>query len=498
LLLEGTDIQELLAQIRAEHGSAAKIISADRVRTAGVAGLFAKQRYELTVEIADGSGAGALGTTTAAAPTGATSPAAATSPADSLVALVEAQEQEMRPYLGWDESAKADSAMRAAQEISTGTASFADVLSGYGAQGWKVPAVSSAVRTPATTTEPEAAEPEVPEPDVAPSHLSPWAAAVWKSTTPVVTPLDMSILSGAASAGPKQTDPNAIDTAAIDTKPTWAEPRPAETAPAELVPAATMPAATMPAEPAPTATAPESTHQSLAIPRNEPTQLTADTPLPIALAQLGLPAELAEMITGSDWYREISRVVKLLPEAPSLPARAGEVLVIIGELRAALEVARTVGETLNLPSSQVLVAASGSIGTDIPAGRRVAEVGQAAKRVAKLRHESALPLILVVDSAAARPTADGGGNDWARSIVERVGATSVWAVVDATRKTADSSAWLASIGHADALAVHGCAVTGDPAAVLQLGVPVAMIDSRTATPAIWAELLCRRLEEVTE
>ncbi|MGF1662006.1 MAG: hypothetical protein ACFCVG_05995 [Kineosporiaceae bacterium] len=51
LLFEGPDLETLLAQVRAEHGAAARIVKAERVRTGGVAGFFARQTYELTVSI---------------------------------------------------------------------------------------------------------------------------------------------------------------------------------------------------------------------------------------------------------------------------------------------------------------------------------------------------------------------------------------------------------------------------------------------------------------
>src|ERR1043165_8896578 len=53
LLLEGRDLEELLAQVRAEHGPDAVIVSAEKVRTGGVGGLFGTQKYELTVEVPD-------------------------------------------------------------------------------------------------------------------------------------------------------------------------------------------------------------------------------------------------------------------------------------------------------------------------------------------------------------------------------------------------------------------------------------------------------------
>ncbi|WP_201308979.1 hypothetical protein, partial [Puerhibacterium puerhi] len=62
LLLEGDDLARLLEHVRAELPGAA-VVRAERVRSGGVAGLFAKERYELVVDVPDGvaDGAGLTG-----------------------------------------------------------------------------------------------------------------------------------------------------------------------------------------------------------------------------------------------------------------------------------------------------------------------------------------------------------------------------------------------------------------------------------------------------
>ncbi|WP_432564128.1 hypothetical protein [Kineococcus sp. SYSU DK003] len=56
LLLEGSDLQELLTQAREQHGPAARVVRAERIRSGGVAGFFSKERYEVTVELDGESG----------------------------------------------------------------------------------------------------------------------------------------------------------------------------------------------------------------------------------------------------------------------------------------------------------------------------------------------------------------------------------------------------------------------------------------------------------
>ncbi|MCV2392769.1 hypothetical protein OEB99_00455 [Actinotalea sp. M2MS4P-6] len=56
LLLDGQDLRALMLRVRDEMGPDAKIVRAERVRTGGIAGFFAREHYELTVELPDRPG----------------------------------------------------------------------------------------------------------------------------------------------------------------------------------------------------------------------------------------------------------------------------------------------------------------------------------------------------------------------------------------------------------------------------------------------------------
>jgi hypothetical protein len=53
LLLEGDDLEMLLTRVRAEYGPDAVLVRAERVRTGGIGGFFARERFELTIEVPD-------------------------------------------------------------------------------------------------------------------------------------------------------------------------------------------------------------------------------------------------------------------------------------------------------------------------------------------------------------------------------------------------------------------------------------------------------------
>ena len=76
---------------------------------------------------------------------------------------------------------------------------------------------------------------------------------------------------------------------------------------------------------------------------------------------------------------------------------------------------------------------------------------------------------------------------------DALGATALWAIVDATRKTADTARYLRSLGEVEALVVHNVELTSDPASVLGLEVPIFSLDGKPATPHAWAAMLCARI-----
>lgn len=83
LLLEGSDIDELLARVRVEHGPDARIVHAEQKLVGGVGGFFARRRFEIAVAV-DEEGPTSLAQAVLA-------PAAPAS-IDDLLALADAQD----------------------------------------------------------------------------------------------------------------------------------------------------------------------------------------------------------------------------------------------------------------------------------------------------------------------------------------------------------------------------------------------------------------------
>lgn len=78
--------------------------------------------------------------------------------------------------------------------------------------------------------------------------------------------------------------------------------------------------------------------------------------------------------------------------------------------------------------------------------------------------------------------------------LQALGAAAVIAVVDADRPIEESQRWLDALGQVDAIAVDNTTAVGDPASVLQLGLPVVRLDGIPVDRVTWSALLCAQLE----
>jgi hypothetical protein len=383
----------LLEQIREEYGPAARIVAADKVRSGGLGGFFARQRYEVSVEVDRPAEAGV-----SRLPGNLGLDASDSDPSlPALLELVEASQDRLRRLPEAATSAASvpelptRSLVRGGTVSTVGTA-FAEVMSGLqdGLHGVARP-------VPATA----------------------------------VTPFR----------------PATIDRADIEAQ-------------GRMI--------------------------------FEPAAAPVTGSFADALIEVGMPGAIARRATSEDAYGAVCEAIATLPETPTAPGKPGDVLVIVGELAHALPVAREAAAALRLDPSRILLAGATTAGTGLHHSKRISGAAEAHRR-ARTLHRAEVPHVVVVDSPA-----HGADDGWARSICDALGATAVWAVVDATRKTGETRRHLAAIGPVDALAVHGAVGCADPASVLALDVPVALLDSAPATPYAWAAMLAPLLTADSE
>jgi hypothetical protein len=424
VLLEGPAIEPLLAQVRQEYGSAVRIISADKVRSGGIGGFFAKQHYELSVEVPDSAEE--------------EPPPFPDEPAQTLDQMLERAEAGDR--VGAGRTAGISDTDAAAERFQPDTgAAFAELLAG----------LDTAQHVAASAP----ARPARPAPPV--------EAAPDKTDNPTVRPFRPAAATG--------TPVNGSSTRPLPPVPSLADLM------GGLGLGETPPAAP-PARSAATAyglnpTSPPKPHDSVVS----------------NLISVGMPSELAEQITGGDTYAGVLGLLAARPAAPGIPDGPGEILVLAGDLGHAVPIGKQLLAQIGADQTHLLLAGASAAGTGLHSSRIMHDAKAAAARAEKLRTAgSAWVVALDAPIGATDPL-------WVSDVCDALGATALWAVVDATRKTADTARHLRSLGEVEALVVHSVELTADPATVLGLDLPIFSLDGKPATPHSWAAMLCARI-----
>jgi hypothetical protein len=490
VLLEGPAIEPLLAQVRDEYGSSVRIISADKVRSGGIGGFFAKQHYELSVEVPD--------------PTEDSDDMAQQTVAGNgthnFERLLEQAEAHDRVSSDRAPAAPERQTRQEGRQAGLGDtgAAFAELMAGLDVAGHLgegrgpsrpragEPARPAEAREetptvrpfrPATATGSPVNAGQRPLPAALPTKPSfPERPAARERETPepreTMTPIR------AATAAPRSVSPAPFRTA----EPTPAPPRAAFAQPFTQPPAPIRSAADVYGldDPAPISPAPAApTPAALRSGELDPVQRN--------LITVGMPEAMARKITGGDTYAGVLSVLAARPAAPGIPDGPGEILVLAGEVHTAVPIAKQILEQLHVDQTHLLLAAPSTAGTGLHSSRLISSRSAAESRAEKLQ-SSEHPWVVVIEAPV-------GGTDpfWVNDMCDALGATALWAVVDATRKTADSARHLRNLGEVEALVVHSVELTADPASVLGLDVPIFSLDGKPATPHAWAAMLCARI-----
>ncbi|MGX6608196.1 hypothetical protein ACWKSP_39650 [Micromonosporaceae bacterium Da 78-11] len=268
---------------------------------------------------------------------------------------------------------------------------------------------------------------------------------------------------------------------------------PVAAAPVAAAPIAAIPelATPIPAVPvaAPVEVAPIAAPVVAAAPAPAPARVLVADPDPVVrnLVSVGMPESMANKITGGDTYAGVLSVLASRPAAPAVPDGPGEILVLAGDVNLGVPIAKALLEQIGVGENHLLLAAPSTAGTGLHSSKLISTREVAESRVEKL-HSADAPWVVVMDAPV-------GGTDplWVNEMCDAIGATAVWAIVDATRKTPDTARHLRTLGEVESLVVHGVELTGDPASVLGLDLPIFSLDGKPATPHAWAAMLCARI-----
>ncbi len=180
-------------------------------------------------------------------------------------------------------------------------------------------------------------------------------------------------------------------------------------------------------------------------------------------------------------YQAVEQLVRSLPAPPPPPRTSGAILVIAGPAR---ELSDAVGDFLRHTRPGCDVVGTFRCRLDgIGARRPVTLDSTAAARdlAAEAREHGTAPALVAVATDHR-----GAWDEAGREVIAALEPDAVWAVVDATRKPADTGRMLDRLGPVDALIATHAGETTSPATVWGLDAPVAMLDGAPATPESWA------------
>ncbi|HVM41067.1 MAG TPA: hypothetical protein VM618_09860 [Acidimicrobiia bacterium] len=500
---EAATVEEALAKVRQDLGAEARIVNAEKIRTGGIAGFFTRERYELKVEVPTGEPEPRDGVERAARNASEAATAASVHQAriTSILDLVDKVSEEERA----DVPSIVDHAAAAAYRPSTEEPAFAAVMRRIASEaglldGSGQPVQPAQAETPATRDGEATAAPA----PWLPLHVGAPTAEATVETTPLAPdavdeitdeitdeglPWMPAVDALPAGAGlvPAISFGGGADDAAADDAAESIHGHLATidltTGEGDLASAGTC--AEVPATPIPRLRLVPDLALEAALKR--PETALALPEIPGALVRLGLPGSLVPATASiDDLVPALLRELRRLPAIPTLPAHPGAVTCVTGERESALELARTISEELGLDPDDIVVASRR------PAGRQRASLAlhSAAAASEQARHWRAFGTSKVV----AVPVAPGSTDTaWARRIIDAVQPQAVWGTADARRKVEDIGTWADALGGIDALAIDHVEETVSPASVLALGIPVAVVDERWASAALWALILAERV-----
>jgi hypothetical protein len=476
---EGPVLEDLLDRVRAEAGSSAQIVAANRVRKGGLGGFFAREYFEVIVDITE-------------------APAPAREP-------VVVPEPEPVPVMA---------AAIAAPARSDGTrripASILDLAEAVNHTERNVRAVRDSAPprpTTPTTVDLAAIDPEhdlidlveegAPAPPADPTRFASILERIAQQIEPVIEDEDDDGPIPAAHAPTPAAPPAAPTAPVMPVTPTRSALAPAAV-PMPDVTRRTATAARVtedallgdePLMVTPTAFgAPSGAAQPATFRRVPRTEAVIERP-ETSLARLGLPARLVPRgIAPSELRGALIETLAELPPTPALPQANGVVIAVIGTGSSAVLLARELCAEHGLDPDRIVLATQEPLGSGIPAWLQICD-GPTAEERRRAWSRRGTPTIVAVSLPPGR-----NALPWARDILDNLEPTIAWSIVNAGWKSEDVRDWVERLGGVDVLALSNLDDTVSPAAALDLGVPVGRIDGAHATPIKWSEVLMARID----
>ena len=202
--------------------------------------------------------------------------------------------------------------------------------------------------------------------------------------------------------------------------------------------------------------------------------------------RLGVPAQVLEDAADAPTvYRQLLSWVESRPPAPLMAPAPGQVIAVVGELGAAMRVARSVAFELGVDPCDDPPRRTGHLQRPRRTGRAACSRTRPTSPYdgTSWRHSAGSTIVVV--EAALPPAA----RTWVSSVLSALAPTFTWAVAQASTKVADVVSWAQVIGQVDAVALENVPATGDPAASLAGPLPIGLLDGRRASVSRWMAML---------
>jgi hypothetical protein len=193
----------------------------------------------------------------------------------------------------------------------------------------------------------------------------------------------------------------------------------------------------------------------------------------LALRRLGVPTAWTRRFKGGDRFAGVIRMLDRLPTLDLDPDT--RIVAVVG------------------PASSVTMEAHRTA-LDLATDDRPRAVVVVPARQGQARRSAVARAQRLAGGVVAIATESYDDVESVLDTLQAVGAGAVIAVVEAGRDLGATQAWLEALDDVAALAIHGAGAVSDPAAVLQLDLPVVRLDGIPIDRVTWTALLCARLD----
>ncbi len=477
LRLEGNSVEEILAKVQTQFGSAAHVVEAEKVRSGGIGGFFAREYVAVTVDVPE-----------------------------ELVVLDSEPQRALTPHV----TPVSVGANTPARGTPTGEVRAQAVTSG--AQGLEAMLAAADASDGFISGTTDTALPSQTTPDTRPTILDArftapdphGVGAGTRFTTPEQRPSQRDT----QQHGPDSRFAEALKTESVNVQRDFEILMPHEVSNADRNVTPVVWPTAAPIEPSHREQDfDEILRSAKALVQEPPPHDAPELAPPVEpgtfdvrtggatlaeLLEVGVPSDLLGHLPLSRGQHTLSSVLSHLPKPPELWPDAGSIVVVLGTGTSALPTARIVANKMGVLEREI-------IGAGPHSAQRVEERGiltaQAARALRRSAREDLESVVVFLDIGPAQTDAYLAGR-----LLAALDPDHIVAAIRADHDIAHTARTLSNVTQSRPLhwlAAEGVIGSIAPARVLSLSVPIAYIDTLEANPVVWAAAISQALPNIT-